>query len=136
MALYEYRCDDGHTLDLERPIGTAQRMTKCQCGKTAKLVIGAAVNIAPSALETRGARVREIESTEGRWSTDMAAYKRMRNKGMQPNQIDGSAALEDRAGDQLDIQWQNLYKEGIKREEIIERSDHALQIMEQAKEAG
>lgn len=56
------------------------------------------VNVSPSATPTRQsdhakwAKQKDIE-----WTKDMAAYKRLRDDGLQPKQIDGSADLEARA---------------------------------------
>jgi hypothetical protein len=124
----------GETFELERPIGTAQRMTRCSCGDTARLVIGEGVNIAPSALETKGARVREIDNTEAGWSKDMAAYKRMRDRGMQPQAIDGSARLEDSVGDQLDVELQKMNKSAqdgrVSRKRYIEAAEQAAELID------
>lgn len=53
---------------------------------------------------SRGGRVSEIESTERRWAKDMDAYKRLRRDGLQPQQIDGSAALESGATEKWQVE--------------------------------
>lgn len=46
---------------------------------------------------TRGGNVSEKSEMEKRWNKDMPAYKRLRQNGLQPKQIDGSAELEKKA---------------------------------------
>lgn len=38
------------------------------------------------------------------WVRDMHAYKRLRDQGLQPKHIDGSAKLEARATDRLEVE--------------------------------
>ena len=131
MPEYAYRCDCGiesaHTYD----IGTAPRQAECPvCARPADLVIGAGVQIAPSALETKGHVVRIQEEMEDRWGKDMPAYRRMRNAGMQPKGIDGCAKLENEVGGQLEINHHALMQEhGVTREELIEKAEMAQEIM-------
>lgn len=58
-----------------------------------------------------GRRVKQIASTEKRWDVDMAAYKRLRSEGLQPQQIDGSAMLESEAKNEWQIE--NLRQDPI-----------------------
>lgn len=46
---------------------------------------------------TRGGQVAETSAMEKRWQRDMPAYRRLRQDGLQPKQIDGSAELEKKA---------------------------------------
>lgn len=46
---------------------------------------------------TRGQRVAEVNQTEKNWNKDMPAYKRLRQEGLQPKSIDGSAEIEKKA---------------------------------------
>lgn len=57
----------------------------------------AGVSFGANSTTTRGAQVAEINQTARNWDKDMPAYKRLRANGLQPQQIDGSAALEARA---------------------------------------
>lgn len=147
MATYSYRCSTCNSLiDGEFPIGTALRERKCECGGTLRLRIGAGVNISATALETKGRPVRAVDQKEARWDRDMPAYKRMRDRGLWPDQIDGSAALEDRAGDQFDVKYDKLYDRltgatdageyGITRKSVRERvregEEQAAEIMDDA----
>lgn len=53
---------------------------------------------------TRGAQVAQINNREKNWNKDMPAYKRLRDQGLQPRQIDGSAVLESRATERWQIE--------------------------------
>jgi hypothetical protein len=50
--------------------------------------------------------------TERRWEKDMPAYKRLRQNGLQPKGIDGSAQLETRANDRLEVEMGHLLNKG------------------------
>ena len=131
MPLYAYRCE---TCDTQReelhPMGEAPRFSACHaCGFGTVLIIGAGVHIAPSALEGKGEAVRASNATEARWQQDMPAYKRMRNKGMQPKGVDGAARLEDKVGDQADIVYRKMLDQGVSRERIMEGQEEAHEIM-------
>lgn len=133
MPEYEYRCECGRSDTREFPIGTARRLVACVCGKKLALVIGAGVNIAPSALEVKGAQARMTTEMEARWGVDMPAYKRMRHRGIQPKQIDGSAALENTVNDQLDVDMKHLTPPGMTRQgmrdAMVEGKEKAEEIM-------
>lgn len=43
---------------------------------------------------THGQEYKDVEAREARWQRDMPAYKRFRDKGFQPPQIDGCDRLE------------------------------------------
>ena len=134
MPAYSYECDTCHSIeDRIEPIGEARRTIMCKvCDGVLHLRIGVGVQIAPSALENKGGDVRDINSTEVRWDRDMSAYKRMRNKGMQPKGIDGAAELENQVGDQFDVQYKALYDMGVTREHIQEGAEKAREIVEDA----
>jgi hypothetical protein len=46
---------------------------------------------------SHGARTREVDGIEARWSKDMTAYKTMRYQGHQPARIDGSHRMQTEA---------------------------------------
>lgn len=48
---------------------------------------------------------RELHDRDRRWDKDMGAYSRLRKDGVQPNQIDGSADLETKATDDVEITY-------------------------------
>lgn len=60
---------------------------------------------------------------ERRWQRDMPAYKRLRDNGLQPRAIDGSADLETRASTQQEVEMGTIFqpeempkvREGIER---------------------
>lgn len=107
MPRYEFACGScKDRTERDFPIGTAPRLVVCEpCGGAALLVIGAGVQIAPSALEGKGANVREIKSKDRALDGDMGAYKRMRKRGLQPERIDGAAHVENTVADGFDIKY-------------------------------
>lgn len=62
------------------------------------------VAISSDATPTRRADNARINDTEKRWHKDMDAYKRLRNDGLQPKQIDGSARIEARATEKYQVE--------------------------------
>jgi len=64
----------------------------------------AGVRIGANTTTSRGASVGEANAREKRWSKDMPAYKRLRQQGLQPRQIDGSAILEKHATERWQIE--------------------------------
>lgn len=46
---------------------------------------------------------------EKRWERDMPAYQRLRRNGLQPKSIDGSAALEQRAKSQTEVEMGHIF---------------------------
>ncbi len=47
---------------------------------------------------------RRIEQKERQWSRDGAAYRRLRRNGLQPHRVAGSAALEAKAGEAIEVE--------------------------------
>lgn len=58
-------------------------------------------HLAPSAMGSASAI--EIVGRDKRWDADMAAYRRLRKDGVQPRMIDGSAAIEKTATEEMEI---------------------------------
>lgn len=114
MATYVYRCPDSHVSEAQWPIGENPRTARCDCGKNATQVLGVGVSIAAAAMPNKkgSSRTIEIDNTEKRWDKDLPAYKRMRAAGLQPPSTQGAAALEERAGDQFDIDHAGALKHG------------------------
>ncbi len=131
MAVYVYRCGEcGRDIEQSAEFGTAARTSRCdECGSVMRLRIGAGVNISAAGFAAKGGIVREVDAREARWQKDMPAYKRMRHRGLQPEQIDGAARLEDKVGDQFDIKYQQVYETGVTRERVQESAEKADQIM-------
>lgn len=105
MATYVYRCEARHVSEESHPIGDNPRTIRCQCGKAATQVIGVGVSIAAAAMPNKksSSRTIAIDTTEKQWDRDLPAYKRMRRAGLQPSTTQGAADLENRVGDQFDI---------------------------------
>jgi hypothetical protein len=76
-------------------------------------VLGVGIHIAAAATPNRkhAARTIQVDATEKRWGHDMAAYKRMVNRGLEPEGFDGCARLENEIGDQNDIEYGPLIDE-------------------------
>jgi hypothetical protein len=64
----------------------------------------AGVSFGANESTTRGARVKAINQREKGWNRDMPAYKRLRQQGLQPRQIDGAALLESSATEKWQIE--------------------------------
>lgn len=57
----------------------------------------AGVSFAASSMPSRKLENNRIEATERQWSKDMDAYKRLKQDGLQPANIDGAANIEKKA---------------------------------------
>lgn len=70
------------------------------------------LSIAASATPSRrgGARAAEINSKDKKLEKDLDAYKRLRQEGLQPQAIDGSAEVEKKA----EHKWQVETGLGVK----------------------
>jgi len=55
------------------------------------------VSMDSSCTPNRRSHAFGVNQTESRWDKDMAAYKRLRADGLQPNKIDGAANVEKKA---------------------------------------
>jgi hypothetical protein len=64
----------------------------------------AGVSFGANESTTRGAQVKAINQREKGWNRDMPAYKRLRDQGLQPRQIDGAALLESSATEKWQIE--------------------------------
>lgn len=45
-----------------------------------------------------------MNAKEKRWDSDLPAYKRLRRNGVQPKGIDGSARLEAKANETIEVE--------------------------------
>lgn len=70
------------------------------------------IGFAASAMPTRKAETAATEAKEKRWEADIPAYKRLRRNGLQPQGIDGSARLEAKANDTIEVE------SGVLREDV------------------
>jgi hypothetical protein len=64
----------------------------------------AGVSFGANESTTRGAQVKAINQREKGWNRDMPAYKRLRDQGLRPRQIDGAALLESSATEKWQIE--------------------------------
>lgn len=62
------------------------------------------VGFAASAMPSRKGAVAVTEAKERAFSQDAAAYKRLRQDGLQPPAIDGSARIEQRAVTEMQVE--------------------------------
>ena len=109
-------------IELERPIGEAPNILRCaHCGGTAKQVLGVGLMIGAGALPNKRAGVLVTDKKDAALSDDLDAYKRMRNRGMQPKQIDGASTIENTVSDNFDIEYGKFYGRAKTRKEARER---------------
>ena len=119
MPRYDYKCkrcenveEIIHGFDIEHSFHCVE------CGKEmTKLISG--VNIAPSAMPSRNS-VIDLDATkkaEKAKDADMSAYKRLRESGVQPKSINGSAHLEKHAETKNEIQAGRVYSSDASRKE-------------------
>lgn len=95
MPTYTYTCQNcGETFQQWRSIHAEKLDTHSSCGGRVSQVIQPPMLYA---VGNRGAKTREVDARESRWSKDMPAYQRFRMNGYQPQHIDGCAKLESEA---------------------------------------
>jgi hypothetical protein len=58
---------------------------------------------------------------EREWDKSMPAYKRMRDRGLQPPSIESATALENEVGDQTDINHRDIIPRDTKQRESMRR---------------
>lgn len=68
----------------------------------------AGVSMSSACTPNRRSESFGINAKEKRWDRDMAAYKRLRNDGLQPPNIDGSARLEQKAEHKFQVETGQL----------------------------
>lgn len=106
MPGYSFRCSScNRDTVAEYPMGESPRIIKCECGRPSRRVIGEGVYIAAAARPSTKPHVLDAVRRDRRLAADAPAYKRMRNRGLQPNSIDGCAQLEDKVGSQDEIDY-------------------------------
>jgi hypothetical protein len=78
------------------------------------------VSVAPSATPSRHPGAAATVARDRQWDADMPAYARLRANGVQPPRIDGSAELESKATEKLQIEMgtpnadPKLVREGVR----------------------
>ena len=119
MPRYDYRCTQCNNVEeIIHGFNDEHSFHCVYCGRAMiKLISG--VNIAPSATPSRNS-VIDLEATkkaEKAKDADMSAYKRLRQSGVQPKSINGSAHLEKHAETKNEIQAGRLYSSDASRKE-------------------
>ena len=119
MPRYDYRCTQCDSVEeIIHGFNDAHSFHCVYCGRAMiKLISG--VNIAPSAMPSRNS-VIDLEATkkaDKAKDADMSAYKRLRQNGLQPKSINGSAHLEKHAETKSEIQAGRLYSSDASRKE-------------------
>lgn len=64
----------------------------------------AGISISSAAMPGRKSESHRINETEKQWHKDMDAYKRLRQDGLQPKKIDGSANVEAKATEKYQVE--------------------------------
>lgn len=83
---------------------------KCQCDSFLEHARG--INIAPSATPTRS-NAAVNNAREEQMQKDLPAYRRLRDEGLQPPHVGGSAALERDATDPIEVNTGRVYGEKL-----------------------
>lgn len=92
MPTYRYSCTDcGETFEIWRSIHAEKMRTHAGCGGRVTQILAIPMTYG---IGERGAHTREVDARESRWDKDLPAYKRFRDKGLQPRGIDGCDQLE------------------------------------------
>jgi hypothetical protein len=75
------------------------------------------VRMGANSTTSRGQKVEEINQRAKGWDKDMPAYKRLRQQGLQPRSVDGSARLESTAKTEAQVEGrvdiESLVKRGV-----------------------
>ena len=119
MPRYDYKCKQCENIEeIIHGFNDGHSFHCVTCGQAmTKLISG--VNIAPSATPSRSS-VIDLEATkkaDKAKDADMSAYKRLRESGVQPKSINGSAHLEKHAETKSEIQAGRLYSSDASRKE-------------------
>jgi hypothetical protein len=104
MPTYVYECPEHSIFQRWMSIHSDSTHGDCPICGYASQKIQVPPLISVNATPNKGASAREIQAREDRWDKDMPAYKRLRNSGLQPRGVDGSAELEARGTSRLEIE--------------------------------
>ena len=128
MTSYQYRCMSCDLpIEIERPIGEAPNIVRCaHCGGTAKQVLGVGLMIGAGALPNKRAGVIRTTKKDAALDDDLGAYKRMRDRGIQPKNIDGASKVENEVQDTFDVEYGKFYHHADSREQARERIREGL----------
>ena len=128
MPDYEYRCGSCEdTEDFWFKMGQAPRILTCdRCGGIAQLVIGAGVQIGPLTAEAR--------TDQQKYDREADAYKRLRDRGLQPEHVVGSSKVEDTCADAFDITYRHRLEPVAPKEKWSSIRERVRDGMEAAKQ--
>ena len=119
MPRYDYKCTQcGNVEEIIHGFNNEHSFHCVTCGRAMSKLISS-VNIAPSAMPSRNS-VIDLDATkkaEKAKDADMSAYKRLRQSGLQPKTINGSAHLEKHAETKSEVQAGRLYSSDASRKE-------------------
>jgi hypothetical protein len=122
MAVYIFQCKICRDeIEEAYPIGTARSMRRCACGGQMVKVLGRGMAIHSDALPNKLHGVHASNVREREWDKSMPAYKRMRDRGLQPPSIESATALENEVGDQTDINHRDIIPRDTKQRESMRR---------------
>lgn len=62
------------------------------------------------------------------WTADMHAYKRLRDQGLQPKHVDGSALLEAKGAERFEIEMGHLVENPAERREMQKAIDRGREV--------
>ena len=119
MPRYDYKCNRCESVEeIIHGFNDEHSFHCVDCGQAmSKLISG--VNIAPSAMPSRNS-VIDLDATkkaDKAKDADMAAYKRLRQSGVQPPKINGSAHLEQHAETKNEVTTGHVYSSDYSRRE-------------------
>lgn len=100
MPTYKYQCKKCEGFFEQWHSIHAESMGHCDCGGFGTKVYE---SMATLGIGKSGQQFADTEARENRWHKDMPAYKRFRDKGMQPASIDGCDRLEATARNELEV---------------------------------
>ena len=108
MPTYRYQCAKcAGEFEIWQSIKDEAMTAHPDCGGSVKKVY---LTLMTNGIGTHGEQYQEVEAREARWHKDMPAYKRFRQKGYQPPQIDGCDRLEAVAENSIAINTGNKIK--------------------------
>lgn len=101
MPVYAFECQTcGEVIREWQSIHDKPLARHAICGGRLKKILGP---VRTHGIGSAGAKTREVDGREGRWAKDMPAYKRFRDRGLQPPNIDGCDHLEATAKSELAV---------------------------------
>lgn len=89
-------------------VGETTYGCSCNCA-TFREHVGNGPYIGAAARPTRDNNVQAVTDREAQLTKDLPAYKRLRQDGLQPKHVGGSADLEKRATDSFEVETGHIY---------------------------